>query len=249
MILLSIIGAVLPAMWLKNYFVKADKFPEPVEVINEVFWGGVKVVFWVLLCVMPFMALWEYTELDKTLPVVITAGVSAFGFAGIPEEFFKFRVLQKVATNKEFDEPMDGIVYGAVASLGFATLENIMYCISGDVTTILMRAVTAVPAHASFGAIMGYYFSKQHFKGEKVGVMSPAFLIPMAIHGFYDYFLFVVAGISNTEAELTDSQYILVTGCLLAFFGLGWCMFITVRSMVREMRYVQEGLISGPTIG
>ena len=48
MILLSIIGAVLPAMWLKNYFVKADKFPEPVEVINEVFWGGVKVVFWVL---------------------------------------------------------------------------------------------------------------------------------------------------------------------------------------------------------
>lgn len=249
MIIFSIIGAVLPALWLKNYFVKADKFPEPVEVINDVFWGGVKVVFWVLLCVGPLMALWEVTELNGKLPVVITSAVTAFCFAGIPEEFFKFRVLQKVSTNKEFDEPMDGIVYGAVASLGFATLENIMYCMSGDITTIVMRAVTAVPAHASFGAIMGYYFSKQHFKGEKVGVMSPAYLIPMAIHGLYDYFLFVVAGMSGTEAELTDSQSMLVTGCLLAFLGLGGWMFTTVRSMVKEMRDEQERLISGPVIG
>ena len=61
--------------------------------------------------------------------------------------------------------------------------------------------------------------------------------------------IFVVAGMSNTEAELTDSQNILVTGCLLAFFGLGGWMFTTVRSMVKEMRDEQERLISGPTIG
>ena len=62
-------------------------------------------------------------------------------------------------------------LYGAAASLGFATLENIMYCISERHDTF-MRAVTAVPAHASFGAIMGYYFSKQHFKGEKVVIIQ-----------------------------------------------------------------------------
>ena len=28
---------------------------------------------------------------------------------------------------KDFNEPMDGIVYGVCASLGFATLENIYY--------------------------------------------------------------------------------------------------------------------------
>ena len=236
MILISIIGAILPALWLIKYFTEADQFPEPRETIQEVFWGGVKVVFWVLLTVMPLMALWQYLELDKTLPVVITAGVSAFGFAAIPEEFFKFRVLQKISKHKEFDEPMDGIVYGAVASLGFATLENIMYCIDGGLSVVAIRALTAVPAHASFGAIMGYYFSKSHFNGEKVGVSSTAFMLPMFLHGLYDYVLMVPAGFEATGDELTDSQSFLVAGCVLMFVAVGFWMFKNVRSMVEEMR-------------
>ena len=75
MILISIIGAILPALWLIKYFTEADQFPEPRETIQEVFWGGVKVVFG-FITVMPLMALWQYLELDKTLPVVIAAGVS-----------------------------------------------------------------------------------------------------------------------------------------------------------------------------
>ena len=77
-------------------------------------------------------------------------------------------MLQKIST-KEFDELMDGIVYGAVASLGFATLENIMYCIDGGLSVVAIRALTAVPAHASFGAIMGYYFRKVISMARRLG--------------------------------------------------------------------------------
>lgn len=246
MFIISFIGAILPAWFLVKYFTEADQFPEPPDVIKSTFWGGVKTVFWVLLTVGPLMFVLESVLVD--LPVVLAAGVQAFLFAAIPEEFFKFRVLQKVSTHKAFDEPMDGIVYGAVASLGFATLENIMYCMDGELSTVLMRAITAVPAHASFGAIMGYYFSKQHFKGEKVGVLGIPYLLPMLCHGFYDYFLFVTAGLGAKGEDMTDSEAMLVVASMLAFFALGTWMFRTVRSMVSEMRTEQERLIASQPI-
>ena len=142
---------------------------------------------------------------------------------------------------------MDGIVYGAVASLGFATLENVLYCIDGGLSTVIARAFTAVPAHASFGAIMGYYFSKQHFSGSKVGVFSKAYFIPMVLHGLYDYFLFVMAGLGGQEGELADDETMLIMGCLIAFFVLGTWMYRTVRSMVSEMQTAQILLLEEGT--
>lgn len=244
MIIISIVGAVVPALLLMRYFTEADKFPEPEEVIKSTFWSGVRTVFWVLLVVSPTFL---FEEVISSVPVVISAGYSAFVCAAIPEEFFKFRVLQKVSKNKAFDEPMDGIVYGAVASLGFATLENVLYCMDGGLSTVIARAFTAVPAHASFGAIMGYYYSKQHFSGSKVGIFSRAYGIPMVLHGLYDYFLFVIAGLGAREGELSDDDTLLVMGCLLAFIALGTWMYRTVRRMVSEMQTAQLLLLEEGT--
>lgn len=241
MIIISIIGAILPALWLIKYFTKADKFPEPEAVIKSTFWDGVRTVFWVLLVVSPTFF---FDEIIEDVPVVISAGYSAFLCAAIPEEFFKFRVLQKVSKNKAFDEPMDGIVYGAVASLGFATLENVLYCLDGGLGMVIARAFTAVPAHASFGAIMGYYFSKQHFSGSKVGVFSKAYVIPMVLHGLYDYFLFVIGGLGERGDDISDDESVLMLGCLIAFIALGIWMFRTVRSMVSEMQTEQLRLLA-----
>jgi RsiW-degrading membrane proteinase PrsW (M82 family) len=91
---------------------------------------------------------------------------------------------------KEFDEPFDGIVYGVVVSLGFAAVENIFYVMDGGVSVGLLRMFTAVPAHASLGVIMGYYFGLawQHpesaWKYKLRGLISA-----IALHGAYDFFL------------------------------------------------------------
>ena len=78
---------------------------------------------------------------------------------------------------KDFNEPMDGIVYGVCASLGFATLENFYYVYiisdtfgTSAMTLALVRAFSAVPAHAVFGIFMGYFFMKYVFvkKGENL---------------------------------------------------------------------------------
>lgn len=131
----------------------------------------------------------------KLFPVdyssLISVAVFAFITVAFAEEFAKFLILRFYAyRQKEFNEPFDGIVYGAIISLGFAGIENILYATEGGVQTGLLRMFTAVPAHASFGIIMGYYFGLawQHkeraFEYKLKGLLAAVFL-----HGLYDFFL------------------------------------------------------------
>ena len=88
-----------------------------------VFKHGVYSAGWVLITVLPFSMLF----LDDWVADsdVIVGAITAFGMAAIPEEF-KHQVLRKrVAPHKDFGEPMDGVVYGAVASLGLP-IENLL---------------------------------------------------------------------------------------------------------------------------
>ena len=92
--------------------------------------------------------------------------------------------------NVEFNEKFDGIVYATFVSLGFAAVENILYVIDNGVSTGIMRAITAVPAHAIFGICMGYFFGMAKFYPKKRKTyLYLAFLLPFFLHGFYDFIL------------------------------------------------------------
>ena len=95
---------------------------------------------------------------------------------------------------KDFNEPIDGIVYGVVVSLGFATLENIYYVWNAsawDVNVIRMlieRSVFPLAAHGIFGVMMGYFFMRYAFLHKSKSLFL-SFLIPYLLHGFYNYFI------------------------------------------------------------
>ena len=55
-----------------------------------------------------------------------------------------------------FNEPMDGLILGVAAALGFATVENIFYVRAGKILTALVRAIVSVPSHALFGAVSAW---------------------------------------------------------------------------------------------
>jgi len=116
---------------------------------------------------------------------------SAFVVAGSTEEIFKFIALfLLIWANKNFNEKFDGIVYAVYVSLGFAMVENVMYVIQGGITVGWMRALTAVPAHALFGVVMGYYFGlARFFPAQKTYYLIRAIFWPIILHGFYDYCL------------------------------------------------------------
>ncbi len=93
-------------------------------------------------------------------------------------------------TDRNFNEKFDGIVYAVYIALGFAGIENILYVFIGGVGVGLVRALTAVPAHALFGIVMGFYFGLARFIPQRRIIYSfMAFFLPFVFHGLYDFLL------------------------------------------------------------
>ena len=109
------------------------------------------------------------------------------------EEFSKFIFLRFILyKNKNFNEPFDGIVYSVMVGMGFATLENVLYVFQYGITTGILRMFTAVPAHAIFAILMGYFIGRAKFTHRREFLLSLIALIAATVfHGSYDYFWFI----------------------------------------------------------
>src|SRR4029078_9201802 len=95
----------------------------------------------------------------------------ALVLASFVEEAAKFSVfLALIYWWSEFDEPLDGVVYGVALALGFATVENVLCVLRDGLQIGLLRAGFAVPAHALFGAAMGFYFGRAKLGAGRGGV-------------------------------------------------------------------------------
>ena len=117
-----------------------------------------------------------------------------FVVVALSEEGAKYVLLKRRTwRNPEFNCQFDGVVYGVFVSLGFALWENIGYVLMYGFAAALMRAVTAVPGHASFGVFMGAYYglARRSANQGQTGLSAfwrlLALLIPTLLHGMYDY--------------------------------------------------------------
>lgn len=118
--------------------------------------------------------------------------IKAFFVVGLTEEFSKYIIVRYYAQPKSaFNEPFDGIVYAVMVSMGFAATENISYVIQSGYQTALVRAFTAVPAHATFAILMGYYIGKAKFSKNRIVLNLTGLLLAIIFHGAYDFFLFI----------------------------------------------------------
>jgi RsiW-degrading membrane proteinase PrsW (M82 family) len=116
----------------------------------------------------------------------------AFVLAGLCEEFSKWVILMAAVFHwEEFDEPLDGVVYGAAIALGFATLENVLYVARLGISVAWTRALFAVPTHALCGGSMGYYAGRSKFDHGTALWRDRmlCLLLPVTFHGLYNYAL------------------------------------------------------------
>jgi RsiW-degrading membrane proteinase PrsW (M82 family) len=122
-----------------------------------------------------------YTAVFSYLIVALSEEGSKF----LALRFFPFR-------RKAFDDPFDGIIYAVVVSMGFATLENIFYVTEHGFATGILRMFLSVPAHATFGVLMGYHLGLAKFdSANKTKYLFLAIFWPVIFHGTFDFFLFV----------------------------------------------------------
>ena len=185
-----ILLAVAPIILIIIYIYIKDKFEkEPWRLLakNFILGATLSVFLTFILHLLLSSVLPEMSEnkLSHTF-------VRAFILVALVEEFSKFIVVKKFAQNhQEFNEPFDGIVYSVMVSMGFAALENVLYVFSYGYSVGFLRAFTAVPAHATFAILMGYFMGKAKFSKNKNLLNLLGLSIATLFHGAYDFFLFI----------------------------------------------------------
>lgn len=189
-LLLSLSLAIAPSLAFGVFIFWRDKFDrEPIHLLIGCFFFGA------LACIPAavmevFLDDW-IEPAQYGLPGLF---ISAFLFVALIEEGWKFLFTNFFAYRRNaFNEPYDGITYAVMVSLGFATLENIIYVLEGGVEVALYRMITAVPAHVTFGVVMGYFMGLAKFHKHSGRYRLAGLGGAVLLHGFYDFALFSTA--------------------------------------------------------
>jgi RsiW-degrading membrane proteinase PrsW (M82 family) len=201
---LSVVVGAAPSLFLLVFFYLKDRYePEPRGHVALAFLKGA-------LAIVPCWLAARAIEAGVGRVWLALGGVWARLFeaavmAGAVEEGAKWIVfLALVYWWEEFDEPLDGVVYGVALALGFATVENVLCVVRDGLAVGLLRAIFAVPAHALFGAAMGFYLGRaklgrgrhgSHVEpGQRIVYILLALGVPLAFHTAYDFALVELRG-------------------------------------------------------
>jgi RsiW-degrading membrane proteinase PrsW (M82 family) len=185
-----LIVAIAPVFIIILYIYYKDKYekePKRLSLYNFLLGAVVSIIITTIL----------YYVFDIALPLtnqtsILQQFIKAFFVVGLVEEFSKYIIVRYFTQPKKaFNEPFDGIVYAVMVSMGFAATENIFYVLEGGYQTALVRAFTAVPAHATFGILMGYFMGKAKFSNNRIVLNLCGLFLAILFHGSYDFFLFI----------------------------------------------------------
>ncbi len=180
---LSILPGILVAVLVYIYVDKYEK--EPTLPIIITFFIGVIVAYFAF-------KLEEFLSVKLEFLNNSMLGVFVFAFlvVSLVEEGLKYLGYYLYPYHSKYvDEPIDPVIYCVMLSMGFATVENILYGMIYGIETVLIRTFTAIPAHAIFGIFMGYYLSNFYFKNGSIKKLLIGLAIILGIHTLYDYFI------------------------------------------------------------
>ncbi|RAJ05007.1 RsiW-degrading membrane proteinase PrsW (M82 family) [Chitinophaga skermanii] len=186
--------AIAPGLLISVLIYALDRYDkEPLPLLTRSFTLGV------MCTLLPLAIQYSAQKLGVKPDSSNAWHIAAFSFLliGISEEVTKFLVLRFYAYPKAaFNEPYDGIVYSVLISMGFATAENIVYVSQYGVGTAIARMFLAVPAHAAFAIMMGYFVGLAKFspRPDRPLLFLQAIAYPVIFHGAYDFFLLLDSG-------------------------------------------------------
>ena len=205
----TLLITIVPSILILLYFFLSDKFKEPK--------GSIALVFFLGICIC-LPAGYINSFMENNFKDIFSERL-LFSFLGPAwcEELLKFIILYFIVLKRnEFNERMDGIVYGVAVSLGFATLENYEYVFIlaekweiEPYTMAILRSYSAVPMHGLLGCVMGFYFGMYSFTANKKYLIL-CLLIPFIIHGLYNFlnypYHFMILGVLTIYTVILHSN-------------------------------------------
>ena len=173
----------------------------------------------------------------------------AFLGAALPEELAKFAVLLTIVLrHHDADRGRDAILAAAWVGLGFAAFENFFYVTSAKdwLSTGALRFATAVPFHVALGMIMGMFIAAND-KGQAPSSTVLALVVPVVLHGLYDWPLFAMQDLEAGGA----SDTVLYSGIFAAvMLATGALICLPVASVLHRQawRLARPYLAYGPLL-
>ena len=186
-----LILALIPVGCFIGWIYYKDKYErEPPIKLVEYFVLGILVS---ILAIFIELYLSKLNNFNGILSNIYTA----LFVAALTEEGLKSIILiPMLLREKNFNEKLDGIIYSIFLSLGFATIENIIYLMRERIDLLFSLSITrgliSIPSHIMFAITMGYYISKYKFdKYNKKKYLYFAVIIPILLHGVFDFILMI----------------------------------------------------------
>ena len=221
-------------LWL---VIAADERPGPPARVWTAFLLGAASISLLGVARAPFMPILNAPENPWVMQVVN----SVFGVAA-PEEIVKILVIVAVSARRtRFADPMDTVVYGAAAGLGFAAYENLAYLVQHQEiwqSLAALRSVLTVPFHGSLGVIAGAYLAlaragtalgahRHHRDWARISSRVMILLGPLALHAAFDFPLLTLQ--QNLNLDPTTRVILGAASVLIGFSSIAFAARLVRR--------------------
>ena len=230
LLIVGVILAIVPsAVWL-YFFYRQDRLePEPKTKLAAVF----------LLALLltgalgiPLINDWFQVRVWASADSItsLLASILIIGFTWQAIAYVAVRLV--VYDTTEFDERMDGIVYGTVAGLGVATLLNLNYVIANGGVALgpgVIHVVTTALAQASFSGLLGYFMAEAKFEHKPIWWVPLGLFIAAVLNGLFSWLLSEVSASGLTVNPWRSLVLGLVVA--LAVFAL---LLLLMRRVTQE---------------
>lgn len=201
--LIFIIFGLAPSLVWLLYYLSKDKHPESKRMILKIFiYGALSTILAFLLEVWLSWGLVSIAEdYIESLPIIFFI-INQFIIVALVEESCKFLVVKsKVINHREFDEPVDAMIYMIVAALGFAALENTLvllsigepYLIRDAAIISSFRFLGATFLHALASGVIGYYLALSFCdKSKRLGLILKGIILGTILHGLFNSSIMII---------------------------------------------------------
>ena len=235
----TVIGAaaIAPALLMLWLVIATDERPGPPTRVWTAFLLGAASISLLRVARAPFLSLLS----APANPWVAQVVHSVFGVAA-PEEIVKILVIVAVsARRRRFADPMDTVVYGAAAGLGFAAYENLAYLVLHPEmwrSLAVLRSVLTVPFHGALGIIAGAYLAisrsgtalgahRLHRDWARLSSRVLILLAPLLLHASFDFPLLMLQ--QNPDIDSTARLMLGSASLLIGFSSIGFAARLVRR--------------------
>ena len=228
LVVAGLVMAIVPALIWLFAFLQQDRLePEPKRYVFGVFILGALLAQAVgQPLIRDFFGIQNWASGNALVNILASILI-----AGFIQEFLKYAAVRyTVFYSGEFDERVDGIIYGAAAGLGYATMLNVQYIISNggvDLGIGVMRVATTALAQASFAGVVGYFLGIAKFERKGPLWLPLGLTLAAVLNGVVSY---VLGQVTRLGGFSFNPWYGLVVAVIIAG-GTFYALFMLIRRL------------------